>query len=158
MGPSSSINQPTTPRDVRCSCQASTCFSGEADDNKAEEKASEQFLGRSMPLAPEKTSTPLTGAALSSNWVLFETIYDKFESLTGKKWSRDEVCKRNEPPLIVPPSVQRGLRQGGGRQASIRGRYYVPLLQRAFACLSARPFYVDCMLLHVLEGGGCLSG
>lgn len=93
MGPSLSINQPTNhpTRDVRCSCQASTSFSGEAEDNKAEEKASEQFLGRSMPLAPEKTSTPLTGAALSSNWVLFETIYDKFESLTGKKWSRDEV-------------------------------------------------------------------
>lgn len=43
------------------------------------------------PGAPDKSSTPLTGAVLSSNWILFETIYDKYERLMGKKWSRDEV-------------------------------------------------------------------
>lgn len=36
-------------------------------------------------------STPLVGAVLSSNWVLFEAIYDKYEGLTRRKWSRDEV-------------------------------------------------------------------
>lgn len=36
-------------------------------------------------------STPLVGAALSNNWVLFEMVYDKYEWLKGKKWTREEV-------------------------------------------------------------------
>lgn len=43
-----------------------------------------------------RVSTPLVGAVLSSNWVLFEAIYDKYECLTGRKWSRDEVRKTFE--------------------------------------------------------------
>eukprot|EP00903_Cladosiphon_okamuranus_P011821 g11108.t2 len=50
-----------------------------------------QFTGRWMPGTPEPSSTPLTSAAFTSNWVLFETIYDKFESLRRKKWSRAEM-------------------------------------------------------------------
>eukprot|EP00752_Nemacystus_decipiens_P006636 g5966.t1 len=62
------------------------------DEPECDTKVSEQFKGSSMRGSLEKKSSPpLTGAALSSNWVLFETIYDKFECLTRKKWSRDEL-------------------------------------------------------------------
>lgn len=39
----------------------------------------------------ESSSTPLAGAALSGNWVLFQRVYDMYECLTGRRWSRDEV-------------------------------------------------------------------
>lgn len=35
--------------------------------------------------------SPLVGAAFSSNWILFREVYDSYEKLAGKRWSRKHV-------------------------------------------------------------------
>lgn len=41
------------------------------------------------------SSTPLAGAVLSGNWVLFKRIYDMYESLPNQRWSREEVGRKS---------------------------------------------------------------
>eukprot|EP00903_Cladosiphon_okamuranus_P014652 g13586.t1 len=35
--------------------------------------------------------SPLVGAAFSSNWILFREVYDSYEKMTNKRWSRNHV-------------------------------------------------------------------
>lgn len=35
--------------------------------------------------------SPLVGAILSSNWVLFRKVYDTYEQWTEERWSREQV-------------------------------------------------------------------
>ncbi|CAM9902707.1 unnamed protein product, partial [Ectocarpus sp. 12 AP-2014] len=41
----------------------------------------------------KSSSTPLAGAALSGNWVLFQRIYDMYERLPDQRWSREELLR-----------------------------------------------------------------
>eukprot|EP00903_Cladosiphon_okamuranus_P021649 g19903.t1 len=72
-------------------------------EQQARLKVSEQFTSRTDITGSEtsfpggrglRRSTPLVGAVLSSNWVLFEEIYDKYEFLTREKWNRDELLEQ----------------------------------------------------------------
>lgn len=50
--------------------------------------------------------TPLAASAFRSNWVLFRTIYDLYESRTGKRWSREEVSDLNHTTTQAPPAAR----------------------------------------------------
>lgn len=65
----------------------------------------------------KSSSTPLAGAALSGNWMLFQRIYEMYERLTDHRWSREEVgrassnqsrveFRRSERVLFIVFNVQ----------------------------------------------------
>ncbi|CAM9548053.1 unnamed protein product, partial [Ectocarpus fasciculatus] len=78
------------------------------------------FLSRSYTMQPigskssarttvKSSSTPLAGAALSGNWVLFQRIYDMYEDLTGQRWSREELLRHL--PIASQDKIMLGQRQ-----------------------------------------------
>ncbi|CAM9267068.1 unnamed protein product [Ectocarpus sp. 4 AP-2014] len=64
-----------------------------------EKKFRELLSPRSMTLKScstdqEHSISPLAGAVFSSNWVLFQEVYDNYEKLAGCSWQRETVLKQ----------------------------------------------------------------
>lgn len=61
------------------------------------QQANERTYLVERELAPRKLATgevtlsPLAGAVLSGNWVMFRKIHDSYEELTGHRWWRQNV-------------------------------------------------------------------
>ncbi|CAB1096081.1 unnamed protein product [Ectocarpus sp. CCAP 1310/34] len=115
----------------------------------------ELFLSRSLPMKPtgskssarttvESSSTPLAGAALSGNWVLFQKIYEMYERLTDQRWSREELLRHlpiaSQDKIMLgqcqamhecDPHVHTSFGRGVGNVTAVIWRDLVEAYQRA---------------------------
>lgn len=60
-------------------------------------KESDEKVKNQLSRRPKEgcSITPLAASAFRSNWILFRKIYDKYESLADKRWTREEVSHLN---------------------------------------------------------------
>ncbi|CAM9478531.1 unnamed protein product [Ectocarpus fasciculatus] len=133
-----------------CLQEAAICEFGTPED--AARNLVELFMSRRSIMLPasavrtmdESSSTPLAGAALSGNWVLFQTVYNMYECLTGRRWSRDELLRHlpiaSQEKIILgelqamhecSPHVHTSLGRGAGNVTAVMWRDLVEAYQRA---------------------------